>query len=83
MAGENLPLILIRSTWFVQDLLWYVELADVMQQGRPSKLLKVFTANTHLLGDHLRVRAHPFRMASGQSIMMSNSLDHGEHLLAL
>ena len=83
VAGQDLPLGIAGPPVLVEDLRGHIELADIVQERRPLELLPIGGRQSHLLGDHHRVRPHSLRMPSGGPIVAVDCLDEVEHVLTV
>jgi len=76
MPLDDLPFGVGRATGLVQYLWRDGELANVVEQCRPSQSVPVAFRQAHLFGDHVGIGADPFRVTAGQTIVVSHNLGH-------
>ena len=69
MLAYGLPLLVVEVTCLVEHGLGDLELADVMQQRHPAKLLPFIAGNAELLSEHVGICPGSLRMAAGHMVM--------------
>ncbi len=81
VAADRLPLLITRAPRLVEDLGGHLELADVVQQGRPVEAVDLGAPEVHLLRDHLRIRPHALGVAARDAVVRIESRDEPEQAL--
>jgi hypothetical protein len=66
---ENVPLVVGRTSGFVEQFGGNGKFAYVMEHGTPAQPTAILLRNTHLLGDHVGKGSDSFGMPSGSTIM--------------
>ena len=81
VVPELSPLLISRSTCFVQQLRRDAELSDIVREGAPMQEGSILDRNVHLLGNEIRIGPHPLTVTAGQPIVVVEELQQDQEIL--